>query len=139
MKPPHSQTAKRSIALSIPKEGRHFELGEHFTLREFACRDGTPVVLVHNVLIQHLDRMRGHFGVPVYVHSGFRTAAHNADEGGVDNSTHLWGGAADVRVEDVPPSDVASWAEDEGFGGVGRYDSFTHVDVKGKGRRWDNT
>jgi uncharacterized protein YcbK (DUF882 family) len=34
---------------------------------------------------------------------------------------------------------VADWANEEGFGGVGRYPDFTHVDVHGSERRWDKT
>jgi len=38
----------------------------------------------------------------------------------------------------VPANTVADFAETLGVGGIGRYDTFTHVDVWGWNRRWDN-
>jgi len=51
----------------------------------------------------------------------------------------MYGLAADVKVQGKTPSDVADWADRHGFGGVGRYESFTHLDVFGQDRRWDRT
>lgn len=110
---------------------------EHFALREFQCSDGTPILALHPALLRGLSRLRSEFGVAVRVTSGFRTAAYNERIGGADESRHLYGLAADVAVQGVPPSDVAQWAERQEFGGVGRYDRFTHLDVWGKRRRWD--
>ena len=46
--------------------------------------------------------------------------------------------AADVKVHGKTPDEVATWAEAMAWGGVGRYNSFTHLDVFGVNRRWDN-
>jgi hypothetical protein len=51
-------------------------------------------------LIQALDTMRGLAGVPFTITSGFRTVAENAAVGGVPNSAHLVGLAADISVTD---------------------------------------
>ena len=114
-------------------------LGDHFALGEFVCHDDTPVVMVHQALILHLDRLREHFDAPIRVLSGFRTGAYNEKVGGANESAHLVGLAADIWVKGVPPGEVADEAESRGFGGVGRYDDFTHVDVRGRDRRWDRT
>jgi len=134
---PNEKSASGVSTYLIPDVGEDYSVGEHFTIGEFQCHDGTPVVLLHDALIEHLDRMRRHFDAPVHVSSGFRTGAHNERIGGVDDSVHLWGGAADIKIDGVQPSTVATYAEKEGFGGVGRYSTFTHVDVHGSGRRWD--
>lgn len=136
--PPHGHDRAEATVYHLPTIGRDTPIAEHFVVGEMACHDGTPVVLIHPALAYHLNRIRRHFGAPVKILSGFRTGAYNRDEGGVDNSTHLYGMAADVVVldEDVSPSDVQAWADEQGFGGVGYYENFTHVDVWQRGRRW---
>jgi len=55
------------------------------------------------------------------------------------------GKAADITINSMSPSEVADAIEEsitEGkvmFGGVGRYDTFTHVDIRTSKARWDNT
>jgi uncharacterized protein YcbK (DUF882 family) len=129
---PHSHREDDAKAHVLPEGDID---AEYFALREFACGDGTPVVLLHPALVHHLDRLRDECGV-TRVTSGFRTGAYNDRVGGVDDSRHIYGMAADVRVQGLPPTAVARWGTDHGFGGVGLYDRFVHVDVWGNGRRW---
>lgn len=69
--------------------------------------------------------------------SGYRTPRRNATiEGAAPNSQHIHGRAADLTVAGVHPADVAEAAEIFGAPGLGRYRSFTHVDVGPAGRRW---
>jgi uncharacterized protein YcbK (DUF882 family) len=110
----------------------------NFQIGEFACSDGTDVMLLHPALPILLEELRANWGRPVHVNSGFRTAAYNDKIGGADDSRHLYGLAADIVIPNVPPDEVATLAADLGAGGVGRYDTFTHVDVWGTDRRWDN-
>lgn len=136
LRPPSGHRPEDAQLYNLHAEPKDRAVGAHFRLREFACQDGTPIVILHQALVYHLDRLRERFQSAVYVTSGFRTAAYNASVQGRDNSTHLWGGAADVIVDNTPPEDVQDWAEDQGFGGVGRYEKFTHLDVWKEGRRW---
>jgi zinc D-Ala-D-Ala carboxypeptidase len=79
--------------------------------------------------------------MPVRVTSGFRCTAHNRAVGGKPGSIHLLGKAADVVALKVKPSTVAFAAESiRAFanGGLGRYDTFTHVDVRGYRSRWES-
>ena len=78
---------------------------EYFKESEFACRccrQLPPSVreniraLVDNVL----DPARQKLGGPVFVNSGYRCEKHNAEVGGVKNSQHLRGEAADIHCED---------------------------------------
>ena len=84
------------------------QLTKHFTLQEFE-RSGTaarlhidnrvPAELVPN--IRHLceevlEPLREHFGEPVYVSSGYRCEELNRAVGGVRNSQHMRGEAADI-------------------------------------------
>ena len=89
-----------------------------------------------------------HFGKPVYITSGYRTAAHNAAVGGSKSSQHLLGRAADFWVEDTPVASVAAYAETllPGRGGIGRYPKdakhptrktgWVHIDTRTNKSRW---
>jgi uncharacterized protein YcbK (DUF882 family) len=64
---------------------------------------------------------------------------HNALVGGAADSQHLYGKAADIRVEDVDPATVADCLEDKHPDryGIGRYQTWTHIDVRsGPPARW---
>ncbi|OAS27813.1 hypothetical protein A5481_00360 [Methylobacterium platani] len=68
--------------------------------------------------------------LPLMVTSGYRTPGHNAAlENAARNSMHLYGYAADVQVRGYPPRAVALAASFFSEGGIGLYDSFTHLDV----------
>ncbi len=86
------------------------QLSPNFKVREFACK-GSDVVLLDDELVVLLQCIREHFGKPVYITSGYRTAAHNAAVGGSKSSQHLLGRAADFHVEGVPVAAVAAYAE----------------------------
>ena len=51
-----------------------------------------------------LDPLRERYGKPIVVNSGYRCAKHNKEVGGVANSQHLRGEAADIRPAD--PKDL---------------------------------
>jgi len=132
----HDQQPKDARAYSIVSAGTRYKLSTHFRLHEMQCSDGSFAVLVHPALITGLERLRHHFGCAVVINSGYRTHAYNAEIDGARQSRHLWGMAADIVVGGVSPSQVATQADKMGFGGVGQYDTFVHVDVQGQDRRW---
>ena len=120
-------------------------LAPSFTVREFRCRDGSDVVMIDESLVVLLQCIREHFGKPITITSGYRTAAHNTAVGGAKSSQHLLGRAADIQVADVSVEDVAAYAESllPGWGGVGRYPvkagrtkGWVHVDTRTKKSRW---
>ena len=120
-------------------------LAPDFKVRELRCRDGSDTVMVDETLTVVLQCIREHFGKPVTITSGYRTAAHNAAVGGAKSSQHLLGRAADIRVQGVSVEDVAAYAESlmPGWGGVGRYPvkagrakGWVHVDTRPNKSRW---
>jgi len=133
---PRNHVREGTETYLIPRLGSEYKVGKHFALWEFACHDGTPIVLVHPALLYFLDKMRQHLDAPVEVNSGFRTKAYNEKIGGATGSTHLYGMAADVVVDGYTPEEVADYAEEREVGGLGRYDDFTHIDVWKEDRRW---
>lgn len=131
-------------AYSRTKDGGTL-LSPNFRVREFACRDGSDPVFIDSALVDLLQRIRDHFGQPVTITSGYRTASHNAKVGGSRSSQHLLGRAADIQVQDTDPLAVAAYAESlmPGWGGVGRYPvkagrakGWVHVDTRANKSRW---
>ena len=124
---------------SVKKDGSTY-LKPNFKVKEFACNDGSDTVLISDELVNLLQKIRDHFGVAVMINSGYRTSSYNKKVGGVSNSQHVKGTAADIVVKGVDPLTVAQYAEYlmPNSGGIGVYQTFTHVDVRTNRSRWDN-
>lgn len=124
---------------SLENDGNEY-LSENFTVSEFRCRDGSDTILIDTKLVDILQSVRDYFGRPVTVNSGYRTPSHNRAVGGVSNSQHLKGTAADITVSGVEPEDVAEYIEYimPSMGGIGLYNNFVHVDIRSNRSRWKN-
>jgi len=86
--------------------------------------------------IQGWARDAGVSNPVITVNSGYRTRAHNNNiEGAAKNSLHVQGMAADISVRGLNPAQVGQMAKYYRIGGVGFYDSFTHIDT-GRVRQW---
>lgn len=129
---------------SLAKDGGR-RLSANFTVREFACRDGSDPVFIDTRLVQVLQSIRDHFGEPVVITSAYRTATHNKAVGGAAYSQHCYGRAADIRVAGVTVEQLAAYAEKllPDTGGIGRYPvrsgrptGWVHVDVRPNKSRW---
>ena len=129
---------------SLAKDGSR-KLSPSFSVREFRCRDGTDTIMIDEGLVVLLQCIREHFGKPITITSGYRTAEHNAKVGGSKSSQHLLGRAADIQVAGVSPDAVAAYAESlmPTWGGVGRYPvkagrakGWVHVDTRANKSRW---
>lgn len=109
----------------------------NFKISEFRCKGSgkLPSGGMDNNLLLKLEELRYRLGgKAVVINSGYRTPAHNRRVGGASNSQHLYGKAADIVVRGVSPSRVYREA-DKLFNGVGKYNTFTHVDTRnGKAR-----
>lgn len=115
-------------------------LSANFKVAEFACHDGSDTVLISGELVALLQKIRDHFGKPVTINSAYRTATWNTKQGGALKSQHLLGTAADITIAGVPPLAIAQYTEflQPTVGGIGVYQSFTHVDVRDARTRWDS-
>ena len=129
---------------SLAKDGAK-QLSPAFKVREFRCRDGSDAIMIDQTLVVLLQCIREHFGKPIPITSGYRTAAHNTAVGGSRSSQLLLGKAADIQVADTTVEAVAAYAESlmPDWGGVGRYPvkagrttGWVHVDTRPNKSRW---
>ena len=122
------------------------KLAENFSLKEFACKDGTQVpekFLPHVIeLAKNLQVLRDHIGDTLHINSGYRTEAYNKKVGGKSASQHLVAKAADLTTKSKTPKQLAAIIEKliaEGKmkqGGIGLYPGFVHYDIRGIKARW---
>ncbi len=118
------------------EEGGNGMLSKNFNRSEFACKHCGQVI-VSPELVRKLQELRDRLGRPVTITSGYRCQVHNRAVGGASQSQHMLGTAADIVVSGMTPAQVAQVAEGIGFGGIGRYKTFTHVDVRAGKARWN--
>ena len=113
----------------------------HFTPDEFRCpccnKLPKDLLLLGNLLFM-LEKLRTMLGdKPIIINSGFRCVKHNKEIGGVSNSQHLRGAAADIVVPGAVIKKLGCVCEDVGFSGIGIYSTWVHVDVReGPHARW---
>ena len=121
------------------------KISKYFSDTEFKSKDGHnedspyPKTIVSPKLLELLDSIREEIGVPVLVNSGYRSPSHNKAVGGVSNSQHVFGTAADITIKDKTKLKSLKEICDRlnPNGGVGlNYNTFVHVDVRGKRARW---
>ena len=119
-------------------EGRK-KVSKNFTVSEFASKDGSRVVIINPVLPEYLQKARDHFGKPLIITSGYRTTSHNLKVGGVSNSNHVFGNAADVYIPGVSVLDLYDYfCEIAGNScEIGIYNNFVHFAVQTKKSRFD--
>lgn len=128
------KTYKKS---SIEKLSTNFRVSEFMCKGKDCCTEGK----VDTELVTILQKIRNHFGKPVYVRSAYRCHTWNKKVGGVSGSYHTYGQAADIEVDDTAPAEVAKYAESIGVLGIGLYETdadgyFVHVDTRTKKSYW---
>jgi len=108
----------------------------NFSPRELACK-GTGRLLVDEVALDALQRLRDELGRPIIVVSAYRSPEHNRKVGGAKNSLHMQGCAFDIRMDNHNPWEFEMAAKKSGFRGFGYYPrtGFMHVDT-GPARTW---
>ena len=124
------------------KTGTFWDEIEYFDREEFRCKCGGKYCNGYpaepdECMVRIADQLRKNLGVPITIVSGLRCKTWNAIQGGVSNSQHMYGEAADIYSRGVSQSRVE--AELDKIGGV-RYhypitsSSNVHFDVP-KGNR----
>ncbi|MHB9030983.1 MAG: YcbK family protein [Candidatus Latescibacterota bacterium] len=124
---------------SIREEPNQY-VTEHFRYSDFRCPCCSTLKIVPGFYahLRLLERMRRELGFPIAVNSGYRCEHHNREVGGAAHSWHLLF-ATDIRPVDGSPAKLAAMhraAERLDFGGIGRYDTFLHLDLRPDPARW---
>jgi len=104
---------------------------KYFKLDEFDSPDlpGSGNIM-DECFLQMLDNARELYGKPMRVNSGYRTKEHNAKIGGVKNSSHILGLAADISCKSSSDRfDMLNAFMQAGFKRIGVASSFIHVDT----------
>ena len=119
----------------------------NFDISEFQCHCGCkmPADVHVNItkLANQLQILRNKISKPITINSAYRCKQHNENIGGVPNSQHVQGKAADIAIKGVAPKNVAIIIEDlinKGDmlqGGLGVYNRFCHYDIRKTKARWD--
>ena len=97
------------------------KLSKYFTLEEFirsntaermgidnVPKDEKVVENLRSLCLEVLQPLRDYVGAPVHINSGYRCPELNMVVGGVKNSQHCRGEAADIRI--VSPKQGREWA-----------------------------
>lgn len=98
------------------KTGTFWDEIEFFIPDEFKCKcggrycNGYPAQMREEV-VRICDAARRHFGRPGHIISGLRCQIHNANEGGVANSQHMYGEACDLMIEGVSSDQLLAFIQ----------------------------
>jgi len=126
------------------------KLTDNFSKSEFNCKCGCemPNDILDNIklLAIQLQTIREYVGQPIKINSAYRCELHNSIIGGVKTSQHILGKASDITINTFTPDEVVDVIENLlvnemlgsfYIGGLGRYNTFTHLDIRDDKARWD--
>jgi len=125
------------------------KLTKNFSVSEFECNCGSCSMdgeILKNVsqLAKQLQILRDKIKKPIKINSGYRCENYNDNiVKGAKRSQHKFGKATDIVVKGIAAKEVykivCEMIEQKKlfFGGVGKYNSFTHLDIRENKARWD--
>ena len=89
-------------------------------------------------VVRVADEARHRLGKAVKINSAYRSPAYNRAISGASKSIHVLGGALDLSGSPATLHKILTQLRKEGFfkGGIGKYRTFVHVDVRGKNADW---
>jgi uncharacterized protein YcbK (DUF882 family) len=84
------------------------------------------------------DEARRRLGKPLRINSAYRSPSYNRAISGARMSQHTRGAALDLSGSPAALHKVLTQMRSEGLfrGGIGRYKTFCHIDVRGKNADW---
>jgi uncharacterized protein YcbK (DUF882 family) len=124
--------------MQILNSVNNLKVAKYFKLSEFAC-PCCNLVMLHPKLLAKLVELRNIIERPVYITSGYRCSKYNIQIGGIRNSYHCIGLAADIKVKEFNLIELLEICENIDFNGIIFYEKkdFLHLDVRPTRRtRW---
>lgn len=127
---------------SKSKDG-NIKLSENFSVKEFACKDGSNTIKIDLDLIPLIQRFRNYVETGVYFNSAYRTPSYNKKVGGATNSYHVKGQALDIPFLNsykylTSREKMCAFFNTLGVKGIIIYPTFIHVDTRTKKYHADN-
>jgi len=119
------------------------DLSRYFSRSEWECFCGCGGDTVDSELVFVLEGLRMFFGgatVTITPKGGFRCRHQNTLSEGAEDSQHLTGRAADIKVDGIHPKQVYEYLVNmyPGQYGIGLYKTFVHIDTRSNGpARWE--
>lgn len=119
---------------SKSKDG-NIKLSENFSVKEFACKDGSDTLKIDLDLIPLIQRFRNYVETGVYFNSAYRTPSYNKKVGGATNSYHVKGQALDIPFLNsykylTSREKMCAFFNTLGVKGIIIYPTFIHVDTR---------
>lgn len=122
------------------------DISKNFDRKEFACKCGCGLDNISQALIDTVQAIRDAAATPVIVNCGCRCKKHNAEVGGVANSSHMEGLAADIYISGWTDNRLGDFIKKLHSAGKlpflrycykigGKTNTALHVDVDGGKRR----
>lgn len=112
-------------------------MSKYFDADEITCNCGCGkgLDIVKPILLESLDKLRERWGKPIYASCMYRCPEHNYAVGGVEDSQHVLGNAADIYVDGDYNEFYVFVLNSKLFDAVGYYpdSEFVHVDVRSGG------
>ncbi len=100
--------------IEVTSNNIDIRVSPHFTLSQFICKQEggfpkymvlqTRLLLKLELILEHVNKS-GYRCDTFHVMSGYRTPFYNRSIGNVKYSRHLWGGAADIFIDEPPKND----------------------------------
>lgn len=101
----------------------------HFSPSELSSYKGELKIFLP--ALDALQEIRRLYGRAMTINCAYRNPAHNKSAGGVRRSQHLLGTAFDIHITSQAMGDkIEKWARELGFTGIGRYNTFIHIDMR---------
>lgn len=133
--------------INMSKDSNKKKLSKNFDWTEFESRDGAtmPEEVKKNIkeLVNNLEIIRTAAGnKPIKINSGYRSPLQNEKVGGTTKSYHMLGMAADFVIVGLSTAQTRALIEkliqEEKIkqGGIGKYDTWVHYDIRGYKARW---
>ncbi len=114
--------------------GENHQFTDHFNSKEFESPESDKHMISKD-LVEKLELLRKEYGKSITINSGYRTKEHNAKVGGVENSQHVLGKAADLTAKDLDKLYELAITIFNAIGDGRKKGKFIHVDVRTMGHK----
>ena len=132
---------EQAMVFSKSTDGELY-IAPNFQVKEFACSDGSDVVVVHPYIPHICQIVRNNFNMPFSPTSAYRTLSHNKSVGGATNSNHVYGRAVDIPAKNgVTPKQLYDYLDSifGEWGELGIYSWGIHVGVQNNKNRYTDS